>query len=199
MEERRRGMKNHVIGVAAAGLALALISWKCPARADTTVIGGGFAEDCSKSAKAVAVNRPAHVDALNECTLAIQNEVLGIHDLASTYVNRGVIYMAGRQYDAALKDFDSALMIERELPEAFVNRGAALIGMGRDADGIAEINRGLALNPTDPERAYYNRALAEENLNDLKGAYYDYKKALELKPDWEMAKTQLARFTVVQK
>ncbi len=124
--------------------------------------------------------------------------MLDAHDLASTYVNRGVLQLATAHYAEAIKDFDSAIAIEPGLGEAFVNRGAALIGQGMDADGIAQIDHGLSFNPTEPEKAYFNRAVAEEQLNDLNGAYKDYRRALELKPGWNMAQTELARFTVVQ-
>jgi tetratricopeptide (TPR) repeat protein len=192
-------MQRGLTTAVAAGLGFVSVIWAGQVMANTTVIGGGFAEGCSRSAKAVSVNLAPHVEAIHECTLALDTEILGTHDLASTYVNRGVLHLAMGEYDDALKDFNSAIGIEPRLGEAFVNRGAALIGQGHDAAGIAEIDRGLALNPSEPEKAYFNRALAKERLNDLKGAYYDYKRAAELKPDWVMAQTELARFTVVQR
>ena len=73
-----------------------------------------------------------------------------------------------------------------------------LVGEGHDAEGAAEITRGLARHPTEPEKAYFNRALAEERLNDLRAAYFDYQMALQLKPDWPAPKAELARFHVVQ-
>ena len=138
------------------------------------------------------------LDAVKTCTLAIENEVLSSHDLAATYVNRGVLYLGAQDYGSATRDFNSALGIEPNLAEAFVNRGAALIGQGQDAQGVVEIDRGLALHPSEPEKAYFNRALAKERLNDLKGAYYDYKKAEELKPGWAMPEAELTRFKVVE-
>ena len=190
-------MQRGLTTAVAAGLSLVSLFWAGQALANTTVIGGGFAEDCSQSARAVSANQTPHSEAIHECTLALETEVLGAHDLASTYVNRGVLHLAMADYADALKDFDSAIVIEPRLGEAFVNRGAALIGQGRDADGVAEIDRGLAFRPGEPEKAYFNRALAKERLNDLKGAYFDYKRAAELKPGWIMAQTELARFTVV--
>jgi tetratricopeptide (TPR) repeat protein len=44
--------------------------------------------------------------------------------------------------------------------------------------------------------AYYNRGLTKEKLNDVRGAYEDYKKALELNPTFTLAADQLKRFTV---
>ena len=180
-------------------LAAALSAIGAAASADVTIIGNGLAAECSSAARSAAGNRPAQADAMRECTLALQNEALDRHETAATYVNRGVLFMAGRKFEDSRRDFDSALRIEPGLPEAFVNRGAALIGEGRDAEGVSEIDHGLALNPSEPEKAYYNRALAEEGLGDVKGAYYDYRKAAELKPDWALPKTELARFRVSER
>jgi len=183
----------------AAGLGVISMLWTWPASANVTVIGGGFAEDCFKYAKAVSTYGGPRVDAIHLCTLALDQEPLDIHDRASTYVNRGVLYLAASKYVDALRDFNSALEVEPGLGEALVNRGAALIGQGHDTDAIADISRGLTFNPVEPEKAYFNRAIAEERLNDLKAAYYDYRKALELKPSWTMPQTELTRFTVVEK
>lgn len=181
---------------AAAATCAGLIALAGSALADTTVIGNGFAADCSRSAKAVSGNVPPDAEAMRQCDLAIEDEVLAPHELAATHVNRGVLYLAQQAYAKAKLDFDAAVRIEPGLGEAYVNRGAALIGLGKNREGIAEIDKGLSLNPTEPEKAYFNRALADERLDDLKGAYADYQKALELKPDWAAAKAELARFHV---
>ena len=80
-----------------------------------------------------------------------------------------------------------------------MNRGAALIGMGQLAEAEREITEGLKYDPELPERAYYNRALARWRMDDVKGAYFDFRKALELKPGWEDATQQLAFFTVTRR
>lgn len=192
-------MRTKLAALAGVGLGLSLWLSAGSALASTTVIGNGFAADCSQSAKAVSANRPPNSEALHECTLAIETEVLTTHDLAATYVNRGVLYLAMGDYTSAKRDFDKAAGVEPGLGEAYVNRGAALIGMGREREGITEINRGIELGAAELEKAYFNRALAEERLDDLKSAYRDYQKALELKPDWAMAKAELSRFRVVER
>ena len=178
--------------------AAAAVAWLLAgaALADVTVIGNGLAAECSAAARSVAGNGPARTEAVQECTLALQNESLTPHEVAATYVNRGVLRLASRDFGKARTDFDAALRMEPNLAEAITNRGAAMIGQGSFAPGIAEIDRGLALNPMEPEKAYFNRAIAEERLGDLKSAYYDYRKALDLKPDWSLPKTELARFSV---
>lgn len=180
---------------AAAALTLGL-AWTGAAQANVTILGGGMAAACSKSAKAVSLDRPPLAEALHVCTLALTQELLDTHDMAGTYVNRGVIYLSQGKFADAQRDFDAAARIEPGLGEAYVNRGAALIAQGMDAAGIADIDKGLALETEEPEKAYYNRAIAKERLNDIKGAYFDYRKALELKPDWSLPQVELARFTV---
>ena len=160
-----------------------------------TVIGGSAAEDCFKAAK---YGGPPGIG-IADCTRAIDSETMSDRDLAGTYVNRGVIYMSEAGYVPARHDFEQALKLDPKMGEAIVNHGAVLIALRQYADGIAEISRGLALNPEEPEKAYFNRALAYESLDDLKSAYYDYTKASELKPDWDQPKAELARFTVTQR
>jgi tetratricopeptide (TPR) repeat protein len=166
------------------------------AHAAVTVFGGpGPADDCYKAAKFGA----APVDGIQSCTQAIATQTMSDHDLAGTYVNRGVIYMAMASFVPAQHDFEAAMKLDPKMGEAVVNHGGALIALRRYADGIAEISRGLDLNPSEPEKAYFNRALAYESLDDLKAAYYDYSKAAELKPGWDEPRAELSRFTVTQR
>lgn len=176
--------------VAAAALAgAALIPG--PAGAVDVVIGGR-AEACSKAAK-IGLATP---DTLENCSLAILQEPLPAKDLAGTYVNRGTMFLALMNWGAALSDFDQALHIYPTMGEAYVNRGGALIGMHRYKEAVDDIDRGIAMNPEQLEKAYANRALAKWSLDDLKGAYLDFTKAQELKPDWDYPAQQLAHFTV---
>jgi tetratricopeptide (TPR) repeat protein len=162
------------------------------AKAAVTVIGGGLAEACSKAALSGLADQK--FEAI--CTQSLESEFMGPRDRAGTYVNRGVLKLRRGAYEAAAKDFDVAVNIKPDLGEIYVNRGAAEIGMRRYSQGLSDINKALALGVEEPEKAYYNRALAEEGLDDLKAAYFDYQKALELKPDWAPPKVQLSRFTV---
>jgi tetratricopeptide (TPR) repeat protein len=77
-----------------------------------------------------------------------------------------------------------------------VNRGATLVGEDRFREGVEQIDKGLSLGVKDPEKAFFNRGLANEALGDLQAAYRDYSRAAELKPDWAAPKTELARFSV---
>ena len=71
--------------------------------------------------------------------------------------------------------------------------------MKRWADSIPSITKGIELQAAEIEKSYYTRAIANEELGNVRGAYFDYMKAAELKPDWEAPKVQLSRFMVRKK
>lgn len=162
------------------------------ASAAAFVLGGGMANACSRAAIDGSTDRAA----IETCSLALENQPLLKRDRAGTYVNRGVIHLRRGAYEDARNDFDSALKLEPRLGEAFVNRGASLIAQRRYREGVDEIDRGLAFGADEPEKAYFNRALAWEGMDNMKAAWMDYQKALELRPDWEAPRRELARFTV---
>lgn len=175
----------------AAGLLLGL-AFVSPSQAAVTVIGGGMAQGCSQA----AINGEDDERYVELCTLALETEYLRATDRAGTFVNRGVLRLRRADYAEARRDFNLALKLKGDLGEAYVNRGATAIAQQRYADGLSDINRGLALGVEEPAKAYYNRALAHEGLEDAKSAYYDYQKAVEIRPDWQAPKDQLTRFTV---
>ena len=180
-----------------AGSILALLFAAFPANgASVTIINGDFAQRCSKAAHSSSAGSPLDEQAIADCTMAIENEALSVHDLAGTYVNRGVLKLGKHDFRNAEKDFDVAANLDPTSGDAHVNRGAALIAQRRFVEGIAALDRGLALGPDEPWKAYFDRAVADEHLDDMKAAYFDYLKASELKPDWEEPKQEMVRFTV---
>ena len=66
-------------------------------------------------------------------------------------------------------------------------------------EAIAQFDHGITLNPEELEKAYFNRALAREQVDDLSGAYADLKMAATLKPDWQAPKAEMERYTVVRR
>lgn len=163
-----------------------------PASASTLVLGGGAAKDCSTA----AIDGRADQKSVLTCTIALETETLNFRDRARTYVNRGVLQMRQRDFTNAREDFDAASRIDPDLGEAWVNRGATFVGEARYSDALGEIDKGLALGVKDPEKALFNRAMANEGLGDLKSAYRDFTKAAELDPAWEAPKKELMRFSV---
>lgn len=179
---------------AASVCALAVVLFALPAAAAMTVFADQ-AKDCYRAAKYGDV----HGTGIDDCSDAMFGMARSDPDYPKTLVNRGVVYLIHGRYRMAHADFDEAIAINPNLGDAYVNRGAALIGEQRFADARADIDRGLPMGPDEPEKAYYNRGLADEFLDDVKSAYFDYLKSSQLKPGWDAPKIELTRFTVSAK
>lgn len=175
-------------------LIISIIAAACMAPvalAQVFVVGNGYASECYEAAKSGASGLGA--DAV--CTEALNSEMLIRANRAATYANRGIIRMRSGDYAGALEDYDTAEEIEPDQGAILLNRGAAFIYMKRFGDAIAPLNRAIALETPDLYAAHYNRAIARENTGDIAGAYEDFKTALALKPEWDIAERQLSRFT----
>lgn len=163
------------------------------ASAQVFVIGNGLGGECYEKTKSGSTYFAAAEDV---CTRALREQAMTRSNRAATYVNRGVLRMRKGYYDKALEDYDAAINLRPNIGEAYLNRGAALIYTSDFASAIAPLDRAIELDSRDLFAAYYNRGIAKENSGDIPGAYYDFQKALELKPDWDLALHQLSRFTV---
>lgn len=180
------------LGAAIAALALTATA---EANAAASVFSNGLAKFCSEYAREGRDDAAA----LQTCTYALETEAMERRDRAATFVNRGILHLRRKNYGDASGDFNRALRLQPDLGEAYVNRGAVLLAQRRYAEALADINTGLGHGPDEPEKAYYNRALANEGLDDLRAAYLDYHRALEIRPGWDLPQTELRRFTVVSR
>lgn len=160
--------------------------------ASTKIYGSGLAASCSKLALSGFFDRKT----LETCDLAIEQEALGRENAAKTHVNRGVVLLRRANFDKAADDFARAEKLMPQLAEIYVNRGVVLIKQKRWNEAIAQLDKGIGLMPSELEKAYFNRALAREQVDDLRGAYTDFRKAAELDPKWEAPRKELARYTV---
>jgi tetratricopeptide (TPR) repeat protein len=154
-------------------------------------------EACSYHAKLAGEGKMAPTFAVDTCTEALESEATTPEDLAKAHINRGVVQLTlmGAVEDARI-DFETAAELDPDLGESYANRGAALVAEERFAEAIVEIEKGLVLGLREPWKAYFNRGLARERSKDVRGAYEDFQKALELKPGWELAQAELSRFSV---
>ena len=178
--------------VGAAALAFGLAG---SAGAAVTVLGDTSAQQCSQA----AFHDQADDASMRLCTTALGEGTLDRRDLAGTYINRGVMWMIRRDYNAARADFQHAIEVDAALGEAWVNRGAVAIIDRQFKNGIDDISKGLTLGTEEPAKAYYNRAVAYEGIDDEKSAYLDYQQALVLQPGWDLPKQELLRFTVTRR
>ena len=187
-----RGSTIRLVGVALVGAALV------PATAESavTVIGNSFARSCYEHAES---GRNIETG-LADCDRALTDQPMTVRDRAATFVNRGILKMRNRNLASAISDYDAALRMKPNLAEAHVNKGIAFVYIGgRDADAVNAISRGIELNTSQPEVAYYTRGVAHELMGNNRAAYNDYRQAATLKPDWAEPQAQLKRFAVVNK
>jgi tetratricopeptide (TPR) repeat protein len=186
-------MKGHHL--IAFGAVLAASLWASAAQAQVVItLGTGHAYDCFLHAKA-GVNLQ---DGVQVCNTALEHDMLGRKDRAGTYDNRGVILdQLGRTQEAA-DDFNASIALDPDLGDPYVNLGAMLIKKGQHQEALDQINKGINLGMAFPHIGYYDRAVAEQMLGRFKEAYYDYKKVLELEPNFAMASERLKDFVVTR-
>jgi len=163
------------------------------AQAAVTVLGNGIAHSCYEAAEFGANPH----DGIVECSFALDESALPINDRAATFINRGILKSRSGDPNGALDDYNRGLEIGPNLGEGYVDRGAVMILFQRYDDALKDIDKGIGIGAKKPEIAYYDRAIADEALGDVRGAYEDYKKAVEIAPDFTLAVDQLARFKVV--
>jgi tetratricopeptide (TPR) repeat protein len=173
----------------------ALLFLTAPAHALVSVLGAGQAHDCFIAAK-VGTDPRGGIAVCNE---ALAEEALDARSRAGTYVNRAVMKMSLGHVDDAMADYNSGLKLYPELGDGYVDRGAALIALKRYDEAMADINKGIGLGQSYEQIGYYNRAVAEYFLGRITESYYDYKKALEIAPDFTLAREQLKNFVVTRK
>ena len=176
-------------------LSAIAVSGALRAQAAVTVLGNGVAHSCFEFAE-FAGNL---TDGVATCTFALEQATLSVKDRAATYINRGILLARNDQTQNALADYNRGLTMDADLGEGYVDRGAIMIVLRRYDDAVADFDKGISLGASRLQIAYYDRAIADEALGNIRAAYQDYKKAAEIQPDFALATQQLARFRVVRK
>lgn len=185
-----------MIRFASAALAAAALMVIAPAaQSAVTVLGNGLARACFETAEYGGT--PA--DGIAACSEALDQAAIPIHDRAATFVNRGILYSRIDAIENALKDYDAGLTLDPTMGEGYVDRGAAYIVLKRYDDALRDINKGIELNSNRLQIAYYDRAIIQEALGNVRAAYEDYKKAVEIEPNFALANEQLSRFKVIRR
>lgn len=173
--------------------AAALIA-ATPAFGAVSVWGNSAARSCYLAAEARGV--PSS-DAFRFCDEALEQGGLSAEESAATFVNRGILKARMGRLDQAISDYDSALGHNPNEPEAYLNKGFALLHLsesGREAKPM--FDSALEKKTRRPQLAYYGRGVAHELAGQVRAAYRDYRQASLLDPKWREPKTELARFRV---
>ena len=95
--------------------------------------------------------------------------------------------MNPRYLDQAMDLYDDISSIDPNNATAAFNRGYINLEFWQDYDSaIAHFSRAIEVLPRY-HQAYFNRGLCFESLDDLESAESDYRKSLEIKPDYTEA------------
>lgn len=175
-----------------AAVAVAATVSVSPAFAGTVAIGNSTARDCYEAAN----NRTADRNSFYHCNLALDQEGLDAFDRAATLNNRGALYLRSRNYRSAGRDFNAALKFNANNAEAWLNMAIVGLQQGGAAETLPMIEKSLALNTSRPALAYYSRSIAHERAGNIRAAYNDLKRAVELAPDWNAPAEDLKRYQV---
>jgi Flp pilus assembly protein TadD len=162
-----------------------------PASAAVLTVGGSFAEGCFHFAE----SRAGTIDALETCDRAF-TQALSRDDEFATHVNRGIVRMHRGEFTQAQADFEVAGAMKPKRGEPWLNLGVLEFKQGNSRAAIQLFDKAIALGTDGPEIAYFGRGLAHEDIGDLKSAYADLRRALELRPRWDQPAQELARYQV---
>jgi tetratricopeptide (TPR) repeat protein len=106
------------------------------------------------------------------------------------------VKLLGGRIDDSIADFDRASSLNPRQPEAYLNKGSALLKKREAAAAISLFDEALQRGTSRPELAYYSRAVAHEDNGNLEAAYQDYSKARAAAPKWALPAQELSRFQV---
>src|SRR6476660_1377584 len=99
-------------------LAAAAFLVPAAASASSMVIGSGLARMCFEAAD----KERATAGTLETCNRAIADEPLSFDDQVATYVNRGIIRARLNDWPGAIADYDRAIHLNPNEPEAYLNK-----------------------------------------------------------------------------
>lgn len=199
-------LKSCLLIAAGAGVMFAATpAFASPSWSTHELASQGAANRCARaSASAQARDNATDAD-LALCTKAVKLADFD-SDRAVALNNRSLLNFVRADYNAAIADNAAALKLDDSLAEAVVNRGAIYVQMHRAADAAASFSRALTLTPVYAEsisfyraQIHFDRAMAREDMGDLKGAYADYAEASRLAPQWDQPKQQMGRFSIASR
>lgn len=177
---------------AVTSVCVALTAASTVADAAVTVIGSSQARSCYMAARSHSTS-PAD---LALCSAALRDGALNRDDEVATRVNRGIILATRGDIAGAMRDYDAALTLNRNEPEAWLNKAFATLRSGDAAAAVPLFNAAVARRTREPAMAHFGRGIAYEETGRVRAAYADYVKARDLKPDWAAPQEELRRFKV---
>jgi tetratricopeptide (TPR) repeat protein len=154
-----------------------------------TVFGDSEGAACYRAASSELPSRSG----LESCTDAIESGGMLRRDLAATYLNRGIIYAARGDVNAALADYLEAREIRPNLPESYVGEGNVRFLAGDFNAALDSYAAALEHGLKARHAAYFNRGLTFEQMGRWDEAEAEYSQAAALAPEWAAPQNHIER------
>lgn len=116
-------------------------------------------------------------------------------DIAANYEllkNRGNDSFKAKNYEIAIKHYSDAIEIRNDEPAAYSNRAQCYIYLKRFFEALTDCDKALDLNPRYT-KALYRRAVTLKQLYRYEGAVDNFKKVLELDPNFQPARDDVKK------
>ena len=169
----------------ALGLSLAISA--SPSAASVLVIQKSLAATCYES----AAGKRHDWTAIQDCSSALDHEMMTRDDRAATLVNRGMLRMRSGKIDSATRDFDRALELAPTEPEVWLAKSISEFDAGNSAAALQLSDKAISLRTRQPANIIGN--------GDVEGAYADLVRARDLDPAWSDPAMQLTRYKVIRR
>jgi tetratricopeptide (TPR) repeat protein len=125
--------------------------------------------------------------AIQACTRAIDSRAYSGRELAGLYVNRGVELKQKGDLDAAIADYDRAIVLHPGDLFAYNNRANARREKGNLDGAIADYTVAISLD-ANYAAAFTNRARIHEMRNEMQRPRADYAAALKTSDKYDNSK-----------
>jgi tetratricopeptide (TPR) repeat protein len=173
--------------------SLSLVALSVPVHAAVVVYGRGPSLGCYEAAEYGTDAKTG----IELCDAAISQPDITPRDIAATMINRSILRTHSGDFEGAVADCTDGLRMDSALAEGYVDRGVAEIMLKNWSDALTDINKGIAMNTDKLDFALYDRGIVEEAMGNIRAAYDDYRKAVQISPDFDLAAHALLHFRVV--
>lgn len=94
------------------------------------------------------------------------------------------------EYEMAILDFDSAILLRPNLYKAYLNRSVAYSKLNDYQNALKDINKAIEIDSSKYE-AYFNRGIFNKDLGLFESAVQDFKISIGLNPDFSYSYSYL--------
>jgi tetratricopeptide (TPR) repeat protein len=113
------------------------------------------------------------------CSAIIDSPTASDAERSQAFSMRALSLSLKQDYARAIEDYDAAIAINPNFAVALNNRAWAYFKWGRGAEGLADVERSLRLNPMS-EHTWDTRAHIRQSMGNHAGAFTDYQQAMIL-------------------